>query len=422
MNKSETLEMLKKYYGSTRIPMQLYSENASLSMIPQTVFYPNPIAICRETLQKQQIPACYTTAFRSMLAGLVYCETTKQYILVGPALLFSCSSLQAKELLAETQQDPERLHEFLLWLNTLPVMDTEHFRHTIHFLDYLINDAASDRVRYVEDRSSLHSRPKDNEQNRLQAGEHIDIVQEDLYSAHILHLVSSGNVLELQKALHHMLKQNFGPQLISLSADRFIKNIFIGANSLVCRAAIAGGLPTPSAFALSDHYIIKIETCKTYDAVVLLLTQMMITYTSEVARMPILQSDSPLVRKITRSIKNHLYEKQTVSDIAIELNMDLSYLCRHFKQETDKTISAHIHAIKIEESKRLMESANLSLSQIAAQLGYSSQSYFHRVFKKITGMSPKSYLSSKPYISSSTSKADIVSSGSCNFSRAISEE
>lgn len=397
MNNSETLELLKKFYEVTQIPMKLCSDHMPPYFIPHTFFRPNPISSYQEILQKQRLPACYTAVFRLMLVGLVSCKKTKQQLLVGPALLFTCSSLQAKELLTETGQNPDRLNEFLFWLNSLPVLNSEQFRQTLHFLDYILNDAKTNRVQFMKELplSQNQSEPKTEKNSVLQVSEHIDLIQENLYSARILQLVSSGNVLELQKTLHHMLKQNFGPQLISLSADRFIKNIFIGANSLVCRAAIAGGLAAPSALALSDNFIIKIESCKTYDAVLLLIAQMMITYTREVSRIPILQSDSPLVRNITRSIKNHLYEKQTVADIAQDLNMDLSYICHHFKQETGKTISTHMNEIKIEESKRLLESTNLSLTQIAMQLGFSSQSYFHRVFKKITGMTPKAYLSDK---------------------------
>lgn len=71
--------------------------------------------------------------------------------------------------------------------------------------------------------------------------------------------------------------------------------------------------------------------------------------------------------------------------------MDLSYLCRHFKENTGKTITACIHEIKIKESKRLIRTTNLTLAQIAMQMGYSSQNYFHTVFKKFTGVTPKAY-------------------------------
>ena len=71
--------------------------------------------------------------------------------------------------------------------------------------------------------------------------------------------------------------------------------------------------------------------------------------------------------------------------------MDLSYLGREFKKSTGKTITLYIQEQKIAEARRQLETTNLPLSQIAMQLNFSSQNYFHHVFKKITGVTPNQY-------------------------------
>lgn len=363
--KTELHTFLEKFYRVTQVPMILYSGQSQTLAIPPAA---NPAAVYWPFLMKQSSSACYVIAYDSLLAGLIRCEGTDRSILVGPALLSPRAFLQA------------------------PILTEERFLQILHFLDYTVNASAAMRVRRIK------KRPPDFPElagiRPPLVNEHIDIIYEDLYTRMILKLMSSGNVLELQKSLHRLLNENLGPQLIPLSADRFIKNIFIGANSLACRAAISGGASSSAALALSDHFIAEVETCASYDAVLLLLTQMLIAYTKEASRSTLPKSASPLVRRIIRCIQDHLYESWTASDTAEALNMDLSYLCRHFKKETGETISTYIQKIKIQEGKRLMEFSDLSLAQISVQLGFSSQSYFHRVFKKLTGMTPGDYKAS----------------------------
>jgi AraC-like DNA-binding protein len=68
--------------------------------------------------------------------------------------------------------------------------------------------------------------------------------------------------------------------------------------------------------------------------------------------------------------------------------MSDSYLCRHFREETGKTITEYINEVKVDECKQLLITTGMPLSQISEQLGFSSQNYFHTVFKKQTGMTP----------------------------------
>ncbi|MEM5593918.1 helix-turn-helix transcriptional regulator [Niallia circulans] len=54
-------------------------------------------------------------------------------------------------------------------------------------------------------------------------------------------------------------------------------------------------------------------------------------------------------------------------------------------------ISEYIQQMKIEEAKKLMTFAEHSLSDIHALLNFTDQSYFTKVFKKYTGITPKQF-------------------------------
>jgi AraC-like DNA-binding protein len=71
-------------------------------------------------------------------------------------------------------------------------------------------------------------------------------------------------------------------------------------------------------------------------------------------------------------------------------------LCREFKKSTGLTISEYLTQLRVESSKRLLQTG-LRISVIAELVGFDDPYYFSRVFKKITGISPKEYQSHGPF-------------------------
>lgn len=81
----------------------------------------------------------------------------------------------------------------------------------------------------------------------------------------------------------------------------------------------------------------------------------------------------------------------TVSAIAEQLKMSPSYLSDLLRQETGKPAIDHIHSYLISEAKNLLIGADLTVAQIAYQLGFENPPYFSRLFRKETGLSPVAY-------------------------------
>jgi AraC-like DNA-binding protein len=81
----------------------------------------------------------------------------------------------------------------------------------------------------------------------------------------------------------------------------------------------------------------------------------------------------------------------TVAAIAAQLKMSPSYLSDLLRQETGKPAIDHIHGYLISEAKNLLIGADLTVAQIAYQLGFENPPYFSRLFRKETGFSPVAY-------------------------------
>jgi YesN/AraC family two-component response regulator len=81
--------------------------------------------------------------------------------------------------------------------------------------------------------------------------------------------------------------------------------------------------------------------------------------------------------------------------LARKLNYDYNYLSNLFSEVEGTTIEKYFIAQKIEKVKELLKYDELTLSEIADRLGYSSVAYLSNQFKKQTGLSPSFYKSSR---------------------------
>lgn len=84
--------------------------------------------------------------------------------------------------------------------------------------------------------------------------------------------------------------------------------------------------------------------------------------------------------------------KHNLSDVLSKtLNHDYSYLSNLFSEVEGTTIEKYFIAQKIEKVKELLVYDELTLSQIAQQLNYSSVAYLSNQFKKVTGLTPSHF-------------------------------
>lgn len=78
----------------------------------------------------------------------------------------------------------------------------------------------------------------------------------------------------------------------------------------------------------------------------------------------------------------------TVDDIAKSVNLSGSYFSKLFKESTEISPYEYLLSVRLEKAKELLHKTNLSISQIAFQTGFNSDANFIYFFKKQTGLSP----------------------------------
>ncbi len=81
----------------------------------------------------------------------------------------------------------------------------------------------------------------------------------------------------------------------------------------------------------------------------------------------------------------------TVEFLASLFYMNSSYLSHLFRKRTGVKYVSYLNSIRIEQAKKLLETTDRKLYQIAKAVGYENNKYFFRVFKKLEGITPEQY-------------------------------
>lgn len=106
---------------------------------------------------------------------------------------------------------------------------------------------------------------------------------------------------------------------------------------------------------------------------------------------------------IRHYIDTHYKESLSLDDLAKETHINKFYLAHAFKEEYGMSPINYMISRRIEESRYLLRETNMSMSQIARVLGFSSASYFSQSFRRAEGMSPVEYRKKKSIGSNSGS-------------------
>lgn len=172
----------------------------------------------------------------------------------------------------------------------------------------------------------------------------------------VLSVIFIGNILSNNKAQHFTLRKHFDESLLETMQTNFSEKDCIQTADLL------------------ESYILHL-----------------LDKYGDTPRQP----TDALIENIKNYIAENLLYDFSMSDLSAVFNYNEKYLGRLFKSKTGYTIKEYCHACKIEKAKSLLKTSNLSITDISAQSGFNSVSYFNRIFKRITDISPQQYRSKK---------------------------
>lgn len=101
---------------------------------------------------------------------------------------------------------------------------------------------------------------------------------------------------------------------------------------------------------------------------------------------------NPVMAKYIRDyIESHYMEDISLQDAAAQLHYSDAYFCRFFKQNFDKNFIMYLSEFRVEKAKELLSDVAVNIKDISQMVGFRDSSYFTKVFKRLTGVTPSEY-------------------------------
>ena len=110
-----------------------------------------------------------------------------------------------------------------------------------------------------------------------------------------------------------------------------------------------------------------------------------------------------VVKACERILRKHFRESDAIQRTVTQASIAERTLKRRFKTATGATLIEYLQNLRVEEAKHQLESADSSVETICYEVGYEDVSFFRRLFKRLTGMTPSQYRRMfQPILSAST--------------------
>lgn len=100
--------------------------------------------------------------------------------------------------------------------------------------------------------------------------------------------------------------------------------------------------------------------------------------------------DNAVILEVVRYIEEN-YQNSSLTDISNYLHYDFTWLSREIKRKTGKTYTELLQEKRLSQAAFLLKNTKMNISDISVAVGYENISYFHRLFSKQFGASPKKY-------------------------------
>ena len=106
---------------------------------------------------------------------------------------------------------------------------------------------------------------------------------------------------------------------------------------------------------------------------------------SKLAKMPV-----SMTIIIAWNDQNYMH-RLTLEGVAQHVFLNKSYISQMFMKQLGINFVSYLESVRIYKAQELLQNTDMSVTKIAEETGYASQSYFTKAFKKRVGMSPLKY-------------------------------
>lgn len=311
-------------------------------------------------------------------------------ILAGPFIMDAPDSLLLFDISQKYDIPTVSILEMYDEANHLPIIEPARVTYISRLLYYMCSGLVTDsKNNFVLNHNKLSQQSRINESIQMyKATTHIN---QKAYPYEkekaLITKLKTGDTEKSKALLNDLLGYVFFAEGNNLEV---VKSRAIELSSLLSRAAIEGGATSDSILKINNQFLMDLQDIDTLDNLCYKLQETIDVFTDCMFNY-IPSKSNEITKKAIRYISKNFSKNLTLDDVANHVHLNPAYFSTLFKQSTGSSFKEYLNMVRVEESKRLLANTDYSIIDIALATGFEDQSYFSKVFKKYTGLTPKQY-------------------------------
>jgi len=363
------------------------------------------ILLKREHTCKDLTANAYEQARRFGIAYIYYCDIGLVHIIMpisqedekkraffcGPILISDKYEYLFEEIAIKYKINTNEIQNLLKALDDITEIKPYKVTALANMLELVANNASTDvgkltvkiRNDVQKQQVKIHEYLVTEKTNTTDITKTYSIEKEKL-------LIAAIRDCDIEKA-RELLNSILGDLFVIEVADLdTIRTRLVELIVLLSRGAVEGGVSTKEIFGLNGQYIKQVLTVDTIDELYYFLNQIIIRFVDAVF---IYRSSrhGDSIKRATQYINQNYMNKITLDEVASAIHVSPNYFSKIFKEEAGINFATYLNQVRVEGAKKLLAGHDTSLVDVAYLAGFEDQSYFSRVFKKYTGLSPNRY-------------------------------
>lgn len=311
-------------------------------------------------------------------------------ILAGPFLMDEPDSLLLSGIGEKYSIPTAPLLEMYEEAGSLPVFEPAKVTYISRLLYYMCSGLVTDsRAQFNLNHNKLYQQSKINES--IQMYKASPQVNSRVYPYEkekaLITKLKTGDTEQAKALLNDLLGYVFFAEGNNFEV---VKSRALELSSLLSRAAIEGGATSDSVLKVNNQFLMSLQNITDLDDLCYKLQETIDVFTDCMFNY-IPSKGNEIIKKAIRYISQNFSRNLTLDEVADHVHLNPAYFSTLFKQSTGSSFKEYLNMVRIEESKRLLSNTDSSIIDISLATGFEDQSYFSKVFKKYTGLTPKQY-------------------------------
>lgn len=324
----------------------------------------------------------------NMAFPLIENGSAKGYLIAGPFVIKKLKSSNISNFVQMNSINDDVLEDIMDFAGKLPVFTAEEISAlSILFYNSVVSNVTSsgeyrNARKNFSDQITLGGMIRQSKKDRLSSAFPAEMTDE------LINAIIGGKTVQAEKISTRILERLY---VLCLGDLDEIKTMALWVTAAIIRNFSSEERSSFGEFAEMDMDIInRINEAATIEELSDTFIGLVKRISSDLVS-SVYHGTSPLIARSLRYIKSNYTRKIRLADIAAELHVNPSYFSALFSQEMKRPFTDYILELRINKAKELLRNTNMDILDISSAVGFENQSYFTKIFRTHTGLTPRQY-------------------------------